>query len=471
MNTYIFAPGAKSFLIKGFVVGIIIFIIGIALNWNVGHETVNHEEHHSQAITNNHLLLAENNAGDSMSVTATSATTINETSNDAHAEHVAAPSENLDEEHSALGESHEQPTLRAHIIANVYTIIMYAFWIGVAALFFLSATTLALGGWHIQIQKVILSIAGTLPFSIILMSIFFIFFHHDLFHWTHDVYDPSNPATYDAILAGKHDYLNLTRFGIFAAILFGATLLLNFLWNKNFKAMDENPSVKLFDQSRAISAAGIVIIAMFVNTFGSWDWAMSIQPHWYSTMFSWYLLASAAVAMFAIVFLMIIYLKRNSYLPNVNENHKHDVAKYMFAITIFWTYVWFSQFMLMWYANIPEETIYFSKRLDGYPPMIYLTLIVNFILPFLVLLKRHSKRIVGPVVAMSILVLIGHWMDFFSMVVPELIPSGGFTFISIGAFIAISSIFGYISLSTLAKYKDLSSTTHPYYHESIRHHI
>ncbi len=348
---------------------------------------------------------------------------------------------------------------------------MFAFWVGVSALFFLSATTLALGGWHIQIQKVILSVAGTLPFSIIMMSIFFIFFNHDLFHWTHDLYDPTNAETYDSILASKQDYLNLTRFGIFAVVLFTFVLVLNILCNRNFKPMDENPSVKLFDKSRALAAVGIVIIAMFVNTFGSWDWAMSIQPHWYSTMFSWYLLASAAVTMFSIVFLMIIYLKRNSYLPNVNENHQHDVAKYIFAITVFWTYVWFSQYMLMWYANIPEETLYFTKRINNYPVMFYLTLLINFLIPFLVLLKRESKRVVGPVIAMSILIIFGHWMDFFSMVVPELIPSGGFSLLGIGAFISVSSIFAYIALSTLSKYKDLSSTTHPYYQESIRHHI
>jgi hypothetical protein len=469
MNTYLFAPGAKSFLIKGFIIGAIIFIIGIAINWNVGHEKSPEKEHHSQLVNSTTTLLADNHTGDSISVANTAA--VVEKSTDSHVDHATAHSESTDKDHATLSETHEQPTLRTHIIANIYTIILYAFWIGVTALFFLSATTLALGGWHIQIQKVILSVAGTLPFSIVMMSIFFIFFHEDLFHWSHkEVYDPASPL-YDEILAGKHDYLNLTRFGIFAVVLFGAVLILNFLWNRNFKAMDENPSVKLFDQSRGIAAAGIVIIAMFVNTFGSWDWAMSIQPHWYSTMFSWYLLASAAVAMFSIVFLMIIYLKRNSYLPHVNENHKHDVAKYMFAITVFWTYVWFSQFMLMWYANIPEETIYFSKRLDGYPPMIYFTLLVNFIVPFLVLLTRNSKRIVGSVVAMAILILFGHWLDFFSMVVPELIPNGGFSFIGLGAFIGISSIFGYISLSTLSKYKDLSSTTHPYYQESIRHHI
>lgn len=470
MNTYIFSPSAKSFLIKGFIVGLVIFAIGVALNWNVGKETPSHDAHHSQLATNSNTLLAQAETGDSIALASTPVA-ISETTIEVTADHTVVPVAAA-EDHSAHAVAHEEPTLRTHIIANVYTIVMFAFWVGVAALFFLSATTLALGGWHIQIQKVILSVAGTLPFSIVMMCIFFIFFKQDLFHWTHDVYDPNNAATYDAILASKQDYLNLTRFWIFAVVLFVAVLGINYIWNKNLKAMDENPSVKLFDKSRGIAAASIVIIAMFVNTFGSWDWAMSIQPHWYSTMFSWYLLASAAVTMFSIVFLMIIFLKNKQYLPNVNENHKHDVAKYMFAVTVFWTYVWFSQFMLMWYANIPEETIYFTTRLNGYPVMFWVTLIINFIIPFLVLLTRNSKRVVGPAVAMAILLIFGHWMDFFSMVVPELIPNGGgFGIIGLGAFLAISSIFGYISLSTLSKYKDLASTTHPYYQESLRHNI
>ncbi|MCO5230042.1 MAG: hypothetical protein M9958_02680 [Chitinophagales bacterium] len=408
-NTYIFTPEAKGFLIKGFIVGLILLAIGIAMNWNAG---VGGGDHHGHAAT-----------------------------------------------------------LRTHLIANIYTVVLYGFWIGVTALFFLSATTLALGGWHIQIQKVLLAIGGTLPFSILLLAIFFAVFNHDLFHWTHDLYDP-NSATYDAILASKRDYLNMGRFWVFAIAIFVLVLGLYFLWNKNLNEMDTNPSVKLFDKSRAIAAASIFILAMLVNTFGSWDWAMSIQPHWYSTMFSWYLMASAAVGMFSILFIIVFYLKKNDYLPHVNENHQHDVAKYMFAISIFWTYVWFSQFMLIWYANIPEETIYFTKRLHGYAFMFYISLALNFILPFLALMKRDSKRKSKLVLTIAVFIIIGHWFDFFNMIVPELIEGGGgFNLISVGAFVALASVFIYIALTTLSKYKDLSSSTHPYIKESYGHHI
>lgn len=472
MNKYIFAPQAKSFFIKGFVIGLVLFLIGVVCKWNVGNETHSADEHHGALNKQSTELYAEvsitENAPADAEVVATSIVVEGHATHDEHAAHAVdahGKDAHADDAHAAHG-----PTLRTHIVSNIYTVALFAFWVGIAALFFLSGATLALGGWQIQIQKVVLSIAGTLPFSIALMVIIFAFFSHDLFHWTHDLYDPNSPE-FDAILASKHDYLNLTRFWIFAVILFALSLGLNFLWNKNLKAMDANPSVKLFDQARGIAAASIVIIAMLINTFGSWDWAMSVQPHWYSTMFSWYLMASAAVTMFSIVFLMMIYLKKNNYLPRVNENHRHDIAKFMFAISVFWTYVWFSQFMLIWYANIPEETLYFTKRMGGYPVLFYLTIIVNFIIPFLTLIKRDTKRSVTPVVVMAIVIIIGHWLDFFSMIVPELIPSGGFSLIGVGAFVAISSVFGYIVLTTLSKYEDLESSTHPYIKESYNHQI
>lgn len=467
MNTYIFAPQAKSFLIKGFLVGLVLFVIGIACKWNAGSEDHGHDDHHAVNTVKTELLLAEAETSTSDNA-AHGEEVVKVTAADAHGADAHAAHDSHDEH----AEGHHGPTLRTHIIGNVYAVILFAFWVGVAALFFLSGSTLALGGWQIQIQKIVLAIAGTLPFSIILLAIFFALFNHDLFHWTHESLYEEGTATYDSILASKHDYLNMTRFWIFAVLLFGLTLGLYYMWKKNLNEMDENPSVKLFDKSRGIAAASIVIIAMVINTFGSWDWAMSVQPHWYSTMFSWYLMASAAVTMFSILFLIIIYLKRNDYLPRVNENHRHDVAKFMFAISVFWTYVWFSQFMLIWYANIPEETLYFTKRMDGYPVLFYLTIIINFIIPFLTLIRRDTKRNILPVVVMAFVIIIGHWLDFFSMIVPELIPSGGgFSLIGVGAFIAISSIFAYITMSTLSKFKDLESSTHPYIKESYHHQI
>lgn len=371
-----------------------------------------------------------------------------------------------------LNFSNSELPLRTLLVGNIYTVALYAFWISVAALFFISGTTLALGAWQIQIQKIVLSIAGFLPIAIGMMTIVFLFFYQDLFHWTHtELYDVNSPK-YDALLDSKRDYLNLPRFWVFTIILFVMTLALNYFWNKNLKTMDESPSIKVFDKSRALAAVSIVLIAMLINTFGTWDWAMSVQPHWYSTMYSWYLMASAAVGMLSIVYLMMLHLQKNNYLPNVNENHRHDIVKLIFAISVFWTYVWFAQYLLIWYANIPEETFYFTVRQEGYPVLFFATIVINFLFPFLALMKRSFKRLVTPGLVISIILIFGHWMDFFSMIVPELLPQGGgFGLVGLGAFITIGSMFGYVTLMTLSGYKDLESSTHPYVKESYNHNI
>lgn len=450
MNTFTFESGTKSFLYKVFFVGVLVFALGVLFNSIGGSGSDKHDNHNDHGAK--HSMVAPHNKSSNTDV-------FNQ---------LTASNDEM-----GAGDAHhaEKPGLKKIIVANVYTIILLAFWVGIAALFFLSAATLALGAWQVQIQKTIFAVAGTLPFSILMLAVFFLFFNHDIFEWTHHyLYEQGSP-TYDPILASKQDYLNITRFGITAVILFAITLGLYFVWYKNLKAQEDAPSIKNFDRARAISAISIVLIAMVLNTFGSWDWAMSIQPHWYSTMFSWYSMASAAVTMFSIVMLLIIFLQSKGYLPRVNENHRHDIGKFMFAISVFWTYVWFSQYMLIWYANIPEETIYFSKRLENYPVLFYGALLINFILPFLILLRRESKRNINIVAVMAFVIIFGHWIDFFSFVVPEIVPSGGFGFIGFGALLMIASVFVYLILLTLSKFEDLESSTHPYIKESYQHHI
>ena len=130
---------------------------------------------------------------------------------------------------------------------------------------------------------------------------------------------------------------------------------------------------------------------------------MSIDAHWYSTMYSWYTFASTFVAGMALIALFIVFLKNNGYLELTNEEHLHDVGKFMFAFSIFWTYLWFSQYMLIWYANIPEETVYFKTRAEGeYSGIFWLMFLINFLAPLLSLMTRGSKRNYGSITFMSV---------------------------------------------------------------------
>ncbi len=146
---------------------------------------------------------------------------------------------------------------------------------------------------------------------------------------------------------------------------------------------------------------------------------MSIDAHWFSTMYSWYTFASTWVSGLSLIALFVVYLKSKGYLEMVNEEHLHDLGKFMFAFSVFWTYLWFSQYMLIWYANMPEETVYFQPRVWGeFRPVFFLNLIINFVCPLLILMRRNSKRNYTLVAFMGGLIIFGHWLDFFQMVMP-----------------------------------------------------
>jgi len=453
-NVFIFPDQLRKNIFIVLILGIVTLGIGALLKANDLKNSVPHTEHH-EGTTSHNEAVPQHSATEEHATTA----------------EVKKAKNNNDYGFSDPFK-HDHPTnITKLVVGNIYAVVLLCFWVAIAALFFIAGSTLGLGGWHVQIQKIPLAIGATLLVTIPIMVIIFLVFGKDLFEWMHPQLYVEGGPEFDEILASKHDYLNPTRFWVFAVLLFGLSLMiLRNLWN-NLSLQDMNPSVKLFNKSRAISAISIVLIAMVINTFGSWDWGMSIQPHWYSTMFSWYTMASGAVTMFSIVMLTILYLKSENYLPRVNENHRHDVGKFMFAISVFWTYVWFSQFMLIWYANIPEETVFFNKRINGYPVLWYATVILNFILPFLILIRRDAKRTYGPVIVGAILIIVGHWFDFFLMVMPMLASRGGFGLISIGAFLTIGSIFALTFLTALSKVKDLESSTHPFIKESYQHHI
>ncbi|MCZ2337692.1 MAG: quinol:cytochrome C oxidoreductase, partial [Chitinophagales bacterium] len=209
----------------------------------------------------------------------------------------------------------------------------------------------------------------------------------------------------------------------------------------------------------------------------------------YSTMFAWYTSASAFVAMLALAILLVIFLKSRGYFELVNENHIHDLGKYLFAFSIFWTYLWFSQFMLIWYANIGEETIYFKERYNNYATLFFANIAINFLVPFIILMRNDTKRKVGTMTFVAIVVLLGHWLDFFLMIKPGTLITAnhamgveteavqgfvsGFTvpsLLDLGTFIGFLGLFVYVSLWIMSK-AALTPKNDPYLEESVHHHV
>jgi len=222
---------------------------------------------------------------------------------------------------------------------------------------------------------------------------------------------------------------------------------------------------------RSLSAIFLIVFGV-TSSVAAWDWVMSIDVHWFSTMMGWYMFASWWVAGLAFITLLVIHVKEKGLLSIVNANHLHDLGKFVFAFSIFWTYIWFSQFLLIYYANIPEESIYYVERLttSQYAPVFYLNLFMNFIFPFLLFMTRDSKRHLAFIKIVVIIVIAGHWVDFYLMITPGTMQyDGGFGLTEIGVTLVFLSLFLYVTLSNLAK-MPLIAKNHPLLKESLHHH-
>ena len=197
---------------------------------------------------------------------------------------------------------------------------------------------------------------------------------------------------YDRFIDGKSSYLNPTFWTIRSLLYLGVWVWVSLMLRKFSLKEDIDGSTKWFMKSKFWAAIFLPIWGV-TSSMMAWDWVMSLDPHWYSTLFGWYNFVSLWVACISTILLIAIFLKRKGYLPQLNENHLHDLGKYAFAFSIFWTYLWFSQFMLYWYGNIPEETKWFLERArTNYSGLFYANLFLNFIFPFLMFMRRDAKR-------------------------------------------------------------------------------
>lgn len=434
---YIFTAKAKRNLAIVLAVGVIFLVLGIFLNMGGG----GHEEEHAATQVSEQLLASTNDV----------------------------------QEHAATAEVEHHET--AHWLKRLYTDLwinnMFFVGLGVIGLFFFALQYAASAHWSTGMLRVALAMASWLPYAFVLIIGVFFIAKWDLFHWTHDYLYDVNGSQYDALLDGKRAYLN-TPFYVGRMIVFMAGWYLFFLYmKKNALAEDiEEPGTVRWKKIRS-SAAWFLIFFAVSSSMSAWDWIMSIDPHWFSTMFGWYVFSSWWVSGLALISLIIIVLKEQGYLSVVNSNHLHDLGKFVFGFSIFWTYLWFSQYLLIYYANIPEETVYFIQRLTSYQykPVFYINIFINFVFPFLFLMSRDSKRHMSTLKIAAVIVLLGHWVDFYLMITPGVMKqAGGFGFMEIGSAMIYLALFMYVVLSSLAKYP-LVAKNHPTLQESLHHHI
>lgn len=294
------------------------------------------------------------------------------------------------------------------------------FFTGIAfiACFAYGAFTTAYAGWFVQFKRVwesfgMFILPALFIFGVLIVGLWM--HSHHLYHW-----NDAAAVAEDPILNHKSAFLNPVWYTGATIVFLGLYYFLISSVRKISIAEDTEGGDANFSHHRRIKkwAAPMIAAIGFTSPFLIWQWIMSIDAHWYSTMFAWYASASVFVAMTAMTIMLLIYLKSRGYMPGVNQEHFHDLGKYLFAISIFWTYLWFSQYMLIWYGNVGEETIYFRERLDNYPVLFWGNLLLNFIMPFFVLMRNDTKRKAGTLFFAAAVVFFGHWFDYFSMIKP-----------------------------------------------------
>ena len=372
--------------------------------------------------------------------------------------------------------AHEQKHLEhtLHQLQNrpwsaLYVACFFFFMIALGALAFYAVNFAAQAGWSPVLFRVMEAITAYLvPGGIIMFVLLGLsgFHINHLFVWA----DPEVVA-HDVLLQGKASWLNGTWMLIRAAIFLGGWITYRHFAVKFSRAGDtaKENDYSNFKKTFRISA-GFLVFFLYTESMMSWDWIMSFDPHWFSTLFGWYVLAGMMVCAITTIALITIFLKSQGYLEIVNDSHIHDLAKFMFGFSIFWTYLWFSQFMLIWYANIPEEVTYFMTRIEDFNLPFFGMLAMNFLFPLLLLMNSDYKRVNWFVVLTGIVILVGHYIDIFVMVMPGTVGKSWFIGIpEIGSILFFLGLFILVVFTALTK-APLVLKNNPFMKESKNYH-
>lgn len=355
-----------------------------------------------------------------------------------------------------------------------------------AAMFFICVTTMAMGGWQVALRRVPEAISSVVPvlglITLLILLAIVLGGRTDIYHWLDADLYKKGTGTFDKILNGKHGFLNPTFFIVWSIVSIGLWSLLGWKMRKMSLDTDKGGTMD-YETGKAWIWKNTVWASLYTVFFGltvastiPWIWLMSIDPHWYSTMYSWYTFASTFVSGLSLIAIFVIYLRSKGQLEYVTDEHLHDVGKFMFAFSVFWTYLWFSQYMLIWYSNQPEETRYFVDRIGTaeqsgpFHGIFFLNLVLNFLGPLLILMKKSTKKSWTIVTLTAVMIIFGHWIDFFQMVMPgtlhEHAELGFFEFGTAAFFIGVImwSVGRYLSKNSLL------AKNHPFLKESMIHH-
>lgn len=454
---YIFKPTLRKNIFIALIVGVVLFALGLVLAMNA----TPHQE-------------GGEHGGGHGSIEQTSKMT-------ASLQHEAQDEDTAADQHHGKAEHHESPTWLKRLYATLWMNNVFFTGLGIIGLFFVAIQYAAQAGWSSGLKRIPLAMGSWIPYAGFLMLGLWFLVKGDLFHWSHaDLYTAGEG--FDPIINGKGGFFywpldkgTFPAFFIARMIIFFGMWFLFLTWIKKqmlSEDLEGGVTTKFWLKARGLSTWFLLFFAVS-SSVSAWDWIMSIDTHWFSTMFGWYMFASWWVTGLAFITFIVVCLKDAGYLKVVNANHIHDLGKFVFAFSIFWTYIWFSQFLLIYYANIPEETVYFIERMKTAPYswIFFANLFLNFVLPFLLLMTRDAKRHLTMLKVVCPIVIIGHWLDFFNMVTPGVMHfDGGIGFMEIGTAIIFMCAFLLVVLTALSK-MPLFGKNHPMLEESLHHHI
>ena len=344
--------------------------------------------------------------------------------------------------------------------------------ISIFAVFFVALQHVAEAGWSTVIKRVPEAIMTFLPYTcavMIFIVVAAILHWNHIYHWMEEGIMTEGAPNYDKIIAGKEAYLSpiffLVRSLIYVSVwIYCAKRLRDISLQGD---LEGGLGKKSYNKGITVSAWFIVFFAISSST-ASWDWIMSIDTHWFSTLFGWYIFSEWSAIGFTTILLFCLFLKKQGYLEHLNESIIHDLGKWVFAFSIVWTYMWFSQFMLIWYANIPEEVTYFMERIElpNYRFLFWFSAAINFVVPTIMLMSRDAKRNTNLLITASITILIGHWINSYLLFAPgTLHDHGHLGFTELGMGLGFLGLFLFVVFRSLTT-RSLEIKHHPFLEES-----
>jgi len=365
---------------------------------------------------------------------------------------------------------HSQTPIQVQRIwSNIWVNIFFFFSISLLATFFYAVQYAAEAAWAVAYKRIMEAVMKFLPLGAVLVLVYCllgVFGVHHTWKWL-----DKTVVAGDKVLQNKSSFLNPGMF-IGMTLVFLAAYVAYQRWTckMSLEADAGGDGVANWKKNQRYAAIFLVFFG-FTSVVGSWFWLMSIDAHWFSTLFGWYVFAGQWIGAIITFNLVGLHLKSQGQGDFLNDSHQHDMGKWMFAVSFLWTYLWFAQFMLIWYANLPEEVTYYAARWDDYRGLLWTMFFVNFALPMIMLMSRDAKRNRTFIFIVGCIIFFFHWIDTFVMIMPGTIGDQGHVgLMELGMFMASTGAFAFFVLKQLAK-APLMVKNHPYLEETVHFHI